>query len=273
MLNLESDDWAQRERLLRRRENIESELTLSAPAKEWAENQQNPSNRGSSSTHKALLQLFNPHCPKIPNMQLSRSIASLFAVVSFAAATALPRAAESDASILAALPKFVPEAGLPEVPAALVKQLFSSANTGISLTKRSVHCETSGGSPSTGDAQAASRYIQSLGHGHSCCQNNQGGSWCTTMYCSGSACGEFIRFEGDDDANLQYSIVGICNNSAGVSLPGCDFCAMTLETDCSTSRTAALPAGALEDGRTHLTIFTSSFSTLKRGVFASGIVR
>ncbi|KAK7026543.1 hypothetical protein R3P38DRAFT_2483321, partial [Favolaschia claudopus] len=74
------------------------------------------------------------------------------------------------------------------------------------LTKRSVHCETSGGSPSTGDAQAASQFIQGLGHANSCCQNNQGGSWCTTMYCTGSAC------------------VGICNNTPGVNFPGCDFC-------------------------------------------------
>ncbi|KAK7052207.1 hypothetical protein R3P38DRAFT_3172531 [Favolaschia claudopus] len=46
-------------------------------------------------------------------MQLSRSIASLLAVVSLAAAATLPRAAESGAKHPRRTPKFVPEPGLP----------------------------------------------------------------------------------------------------------------------------------------------------------------
>ncbi|KAJ7256008.1 hypothetical protein C8J57DRAFT_1517726 [Mycena rebaudengoi] len=51
------------------------------------------------------------------------------------------------------------------------------------LVKRSVHCETSGGSPDTGDARAAAQWLQNI-HQNSpdtdnCCQNNAGGSLCT----------------------------------------------------------------------------------------------
>jgi hypothetical protein len=42
------------------------------------------------------------------------------------------------------------------------------------LSKRSVYCETSGGSPTTGDAIASGRYIQTLDPDvhDGCCQNN-----------------------------------------------------------------------------------------------------
>ncbi|KAJ7495267.1 hypothetical protein FB451DRAFT_1387312 [Mycena latifolia] len=77
-------------------------------------------------------------------------------------------------------------------------------STASSLAKRSVHCETSGGSPTTGDSIAAAQHIQSL-TGSLCCQTNSRGSICTTMWCTGTAC------------------VGICSNTqASVGL--CDSC-------------------------------------------------
>ncbi|KAJ7255953.1 hypothetical protein C8J57DRAFT_1235867 [Mycena rebaudengoi] len=77
------------------------------------------------------------------------------------------------------------------------------------LVKRSVHCETSGGSPDTGDARAAAQWLQNI-HQNSpdtdnCCQNNAGGSLCTEMHREGTAC------------------VGICSNSI-FSFPGCMSC-------------------------------------------------
>ncbi|KAJ7493907.1 hypothetical protein FB451DRAFT_1215680 [Mycena latifolia] len=69
-----------------------------------------------------------------------------------------------------------------------------------SLTKRSVHCETSGASPTTADSIAAAQFIQGLGT-QQCCDLNHVGSKCSTMHCTGTAC------------------VGICSN------PGaCDSC-------------------------------------------------
>jgi hypothetical protein len=117
------------------------------------------------------------------NMQLSLSFFTLAAVASFCGATALP-----------------------PVPS----QYHRNPTSVGTLSKRSVHCETSGGSPTTGDAVAAARYIQSLDPsadpGHNlCCQNNAGGSFCTMMWCEGTAC------------------VGICSNGA-FSFPGCDYC-------------------------------------------------
>ncbi|KIY72386.1 hypothetical protein CYLTODRAFT_440636 [Cylindrobasidium torrendii FP15055 ss-10] len=78
------------------------------------------------------------------------------------------------------------------------------------LQKRAVQCETSGGSPSTADAIRAAQHIRDIDvhadPGHTeCCQNNQGGSLCTTMYCTGSAC------------------VGICSQGA-LQFPGCMLC-------------------------------------------------
>ncbi|KAJ7137841.1 hypothetical protein C8R44DRAFT_868215 [Mycena epipterygia] len=55
-------------------------------------------------------------------------------------------------------------------------------------------------------AIAAAHYIQGLlvtGEHNQCCQNNLGGSFCTTMYRTGTAC------------------VGICSTGA-FSIPGCD---------------------------------------------------
>ncbi|KAJ7493975.1 hypothetical protein FB451DRAFT_1215786 [Mycena latifolia] len=63
---------------------------------------------------------------------------------------------------------------------------FTNSTTG-SLAKRSVHCETSGVSPSTADAVSAAQSIQSLGN-LGCWQQNEGGSFCTTMWCTGTAC-------------------------------------------------------------------------------------
>jgi hypothetical protein len=113
-------------------------------------------------------------------MQLSLSFFTLAAVASLCGATALP-----------------------PVPS---KYHHNATSVGI-LSKRSVHCETSGGSPTTGDAVAAARHIQSLDPSEhdGCCQNNQSGSFCTTMWCEGTAC------------------VGICSNGA-FSFPGCDTC-------------------------------------------------
>ncbi|KAJ7495293.1 hypothetical protein FB451DRAFT_1387334 [Mycena latifolia] len=87
---------------------------------------------------------------------------------------------------------------------ALVSLCVAGPFTDSSLAKRSVHCETSGGSPTTGDAIAASQHIQSLGS-QPCCQTNSDGSLCTTMWCSGSAC------------------VGICSNDPS-SIFSCDSC-------------------------------------------------
>ncbi|KAJ7495266.1 hypothetical protein FB451DRAFT_1213723 [Mycena latifolia] len=78
-------------------------------------------------------------------------------------------------------------------------------STESSLAKRSVHCETNGGSPITGDATAAAKHIQNLVT-QECCQGNAGGSLCTTMWCVGTAC------------------VGICSNGAFDSFNSCDTC-------------------------------------------------
>ncbi|KAJ7494447.1 hypothetical protein B0H11DRAFT_2277185 [Mycena galericulata] len=95
------------------------------------------------------------------------------------------------------------------VALALVSLCAASAvpdnSTVSALAKRSVYCQTSGGSPTTGDAIAAAQYIQHLDPATTCCQNNLGGSLCTTMWCVGTAC------------------VGICSNGA-FSFPGCDTC-------------------------------------------------
>ncbi|KAJ7247591.1 hypothetical protein C8J57DRAFT_1240913 [Mycena rebaudengoi] len=77
------------------------------------------------------------------------------------------------------------DASLPTVPEHIVAEYLASRNSTSSLTKRNVHCETSGGSPFTGDAYSA---INSLPGGSTCEQFNGGGSFCTTMGCSGSAC-------------------------------------------------------------------------------------
>jgi len=51
--------------------------------------------------------------------------------------------------------------------------------------KRDATCEVSDASPSTFDAQTAARVI--IAHGSDCCQDNRGGSLCTTMVTVGTA--------------------------------------------------------------------------------------
>ncbi|KAJ7290980.1 hypothetical protein C8J57DRAFT_1211513 [Mycena rebaudengoi] len=77
------------------------------------------------------------------------------------------------------------DASLPLVPEHMVVEYLASLNSTSSLAKRDVHCETSGGSPYTNDVVAA---VNTFSNVAMCQQTNGGGSFCTTMGCSGSAC-------------------------------------------------------------------------------------
>jgi hypothetical protein len=98
--------------------------------------------------------------------------------------------------------------------------------------------------PTTGDAIAAGRYIQTPDVHEGCCQN-QSGSYCTTMMCEGTAC------------------VGICSADGPFALY-CDTCLdagnglLDIANSCSSN---GLSGGW--DGQTRLMASVSSFSTLK----------
>ncbi|KAJ7065813.1 hypothetical protein C8F01DRAFT_1351940 [Mycena amicta] len=64
-------------------------------------------------------------------------------------------------------------------------EIIANSNSTSSLAKRSVHCQTSAGSPYTPNAQSAAAYLQGLGT-QSCCQTDYDGSYCTTMWTYGS---------------------------------------------------------------------------------------
>ncbi|KAK7053688.1 hypothetical protein R3P38DRAFT_3343185 [Favolaschia claudopus] len=205
-----------------RLENIEREQSLTAPAKEYkrvTENQPKPSNR--TVPLPRTKHFFNslPHTVKKnpPNMQLTRSMASLFAVVSLAAATAVPRRRVRRQHPRCAS-QICARGGSPRGPAELVKQL------------RSVHCETSGGSPSTGDAQAG------------------------VAVHPGPRPRQLLlpeqrrRIVVHDYVTALVRRASASATTAPASASRDATSAMTLETDCSTSRTAALPAGALRMG-------------------------
>ncbi|KAJ7065799.1 hypothetical protein C8F01DRAFT_1249369 [Mycena amicta] len=110
-------------------------------------------------------------------MQLSKSFVFLaLAAVSYAS----PPSPAASPSPLAEL-----DAKLAAIHAQIQAQTGDHTNSTV-LDKRSVFCQTSGASPTTVDAVAASQHIQSLGN-RSCCQNNVRGSSCTTMWTYGTA--------------------------------------------------------------------------------------
>ncbi|KAJ7213776.1 hypothetical protein C8J57DRAFT_1255938 [Mycena rebaudengoi] len=87
------------------------------------------------------------------------------------------------------------------------------------LVKRSVHCETSGGSPDTGDARAAAQWLQNI-HQNSpdtdnCCQNNAGGfPGCMSCEEAGNglldianSCSSFGRSGGWADAPFELRLI------------------------------------------------------------------
>ncbi|KAJ7065812.1 hypothetical protein C8F01DRAFT_1080701 [Mycena amicta] len=111
-------------------------------------------------------------------MQLSKSFVFLALTAVSYASPPLPAASPV---VLAEL-----DVKLAAIHAQIQAQTGGDHTNSTSLDKRSVFCQTSGASPTTVDAIAASHYIQSLG-GQSCCQENVVGSSCTTMYTYGSA--------------------------------------------------------------------------------------
>ncbi|KAJ7290487.1 hypothetical protein C8J57DRAFT_1213108 [Mycena rebaudengoi] len=112
-------------------------------------------------------------------MQLSLSFVAL-AALSFCAASVVPQVTP----VAPAAGPGPTDASLPPVPAYIVAEYLASQNS-TGLAKRSVHCETSGGSPFTNDVVNA---INTFDGVLTCQQTNGGGSFCTTMGCSGSAC-------------------------------------------------------------------------------------
>jgi hypothetical protein len=116
-------------------------------------------------------------------MQVSISFIAL-SVLSLCAARAVPRFTPAGQ----ALSPGPTDASWPTVPESLVAAYRASQNSTSGLTKRDVHCETSGGSPPAGDVNAAIHTLDAVA-ANSCQQSNGGGSFCTTMGCSGAACG------------------------------------------------------------------------------------
>ncbi|KAJ7290363.1 hypothetical protein C8J57DRAFT_1212987 [Mycena rebaudengoi] len=115
-------------------------------------------------------------------MQVSISFIAL-SVLSLCAARAVPRFTPAGQA-----PSPGPtDASWPTVPESLVAAYRASQNSTSGLTKRDVHCETSGGSPPAGDVNAAIHTLDAVA-ANSCQQSNGGGSFCTTMGCSGAAC-------------------------------------------------------------------------------------
>ncbi|KAJ7066248.1 hypothetical protein C8F01DRAFT_1079884 [Mycena amicta] len=116
---------------------------------------------------------------------------------------------------------------------------IATAGNSTALEKRSVYYETCGPSPTTVDAIAASRYIQSLGSAP-CCQNNLYGSQCTTMWTSGTAA------------------VGVCNTIDNDY--GCGLCSdagnglLDISNTCSSGGRCG---GSADYGRFKLILFHS----------------
>ncbi|KAJ7789487.1 hypothetical protein B0H14DRAFT_2944566 [Mycena olivaceomarginata] len=81
---------------------------------------------------------------------------------------------------LAAVASLCGATALPPVPAKYWKHNATSPGT---LSKRRCLLRDKRRQPTTGDAIAAGRYIQTLDP-----DNNQSGSYCTTMMCEGTAC-------------------------------------------------------------------------------------
>jgi hypothetical protein len=66
--------------------------------------------------------------------------------------------------------------------------ILATSAFAMTLDKRAVSCETSGASPIVFDAETAARVIITRGNDN-CCQDNKGGSLCTTLTSAGTASG------------------------------------------------------------------------------------
>ncbi|KAJ7493897.1 hypothetical protein FB451DRAFT_1215653 [Mycena latifolia] len=102
-----------------------------------------------------------------------------------------------------------------------VAALPADDTTIASLAKRSVHCETSGASPTTADAIAAAQFIQGLGT-KQCCDLNGTGSECSTMHCIGTACVGICSAPGNCDNCLDAGngLLDIANSCSSGGLSG-----------------------------------------------------
>ncbi|KAJ7788174.1 hypothetical protein B0H14DRAFT_2628501 [Mycena olivaceomarginata] len=141
---------------------------------------------------------------------------------------------------LAAVASLCGATALPPVPAKYWKHNATSPGT---LSKRGVYCETSGGSPPRRRHCRGQIHPDPRPRCHDgCCQNNQSGSYCTTMMCEGTAC------------------VGICSDGSFALY--CDTCLdagnglLDIADSCSST-------GLSVDGQTRLMASVLSFSTLK----------
>ncbi|KAJ7716365.1 hypothetical protein B0H16DRAFT_1476779 [Mycena metata] len=129
-----------------------------------------------------------------------------------------------------------PTSGIPyqiETPAHVVaarkEYMAARANsTSIELAKRSVHCVAN--NVAFGDAIAAGQFIQTTAgatYNDMCEQYNGGGSFCTTMYCVGTACVDICGPLGNSDTcrdagNGLLDVANSCQYGAGVTGGWCD---------------------------------------------------
>ncbi|KAJ7749371.1 hypothetical protein B0H16DRAFT_1461150 [Mycena metata] len=105
------------------------------------------------------------------------------------------------------------------VVAARKEYMAARANsTSTELAKRSVHCVAN--NVAFGDAIAAGQFIQGLSN--TCSQTNGVGSFCTTMYCVGTACVDICGPLGNADSchdagNGLLDTANSCQYGSGVT--------------------------------------------------------
>ncbi|KAJ7221464.1 hypothetical protein GGX14DRAFT_558958 [Mycena pura] len=148
-------------------------------------------------------------------MQLTSSFVLLAFVAGSYATPATPAARAADPVASPVVPEL--DAKLNAIWADL--QAGNSVDGVATLVSRSVTCQTSGASPSTGDAQAAAEFIQGLNQ--DCCNFNNVGSHCTTMHNSGSAA---VGICGDPKSGFLSDTCGPCSDAGNGLLDIADSC-------------------------------------------------